>query len=362
MEIGKITQNQLNKMIEDHQDWLADPIRWHKKQLIFTGEDLIGLRFTGDLSGAKFTKTNISFCIFKDVKLFGVRFVSTNASHSVFENCSNPRREIPDEFDATKFTDRDGSDTPGDPTYLIKTKFIDCDFDQFYFEGYHHRLNCIGMEIVNSKFRYLAFTKADWGSGSLLNSEIVKSHCYQSRCHHLKIENSPIAEYAWIESDFTMANIDKIDSYPNSRNNHFRDLNFGLAKLGDVNFTQSKLLKCKFPQTEFINRPTFQNATFEQVEFLQAEMSNSNLMGLKAYDTTFAKSNLSDSDIFSSHLSRSDFSECNLDKCVFLSADLSGAILLNASINETVFERANLSGAQFPDGKQCAAGSIGQCL
>ena len=76
MELRAITQNKLDRMISEHEDWLKDNNKG--SQLVLIGYDLVDLNLkTKDLRYSNFSKSKLVSCDFR----------YSNLSHVDFSNC-----------------------------------------------------------------------------------------------------------------------------------------------------------------------------------------------------------------------------------------------------------------------------------
>ena len=98
-----------------------------------------------------------------------------------------------------------------------------------------------------------------------------------------------------------------------------------------------------------------------------ANLKGANLTSASVTDVFLAGADLSGAglahaDFSRSVLARADLSGANLSNVLFVNADLSGADLTGANLSSTNLTGADLSGAIWPDGRHCAALSVGTCL
>lgn len=106
--------------------------------------------------------------------------------------------------------------------------------------------------------------------------------------------------------------------------------------------------------------------------FARADLSDSNLskvdgfrakfVSAKATNARFDGARLEEADLTKVDLSGASFVDANLRHALFFRANLRGADLTGARMSGADLLNADLSGATWTDGKKvCAEGSIGQC-
>ncbi|MDB5368384.1 MAG: pentapeptide repeat protein [Rhodospirillales bacterium] len=91
---------------------------------------------------------------------------------------------------------------------------------------------------------------------------------------------------------------------------------------------------------------------FARADLRGATLMSNNFEGANFVGADFAGATLSGARLVNADLSSADFTRANL----------MGADLTNANISGADFDRAQLGGTIFPDGRVCAAGSIGRCV
>lgn len=109
----------------------------------------------------------------------------------------------------------------------------------------------------------------------------------------------------------------------------------------------------------------------EQADLRQARLRNSNLSGSQLAGATLSDADLAFADLRSVQLSQATLFNTNLQGADLRGADLSDADLRQANLSFAdlrdadiagmVLDGANLHRALWPDGRQCAPGSVGQC-
>jgi uncharacterized protein YjbI with pentapeptide repeats len=90
--------------------------------------------------------------------------------------------------------------------------------------------------------------------------------------------------------------------------------------------------------------------------------ARADLRGATLMSNNFEGANLAGADLEGATLSGARLVNADLSGADFTRANLMGADLTNANISGADFDRAQLGGAIFPDGRVCAAGSIGSCV
>jgi hypothetical protein len=99
------------------------------------------------------------------------------------------------------------------------------------------------------------------------------------------------------------------------------------------------------------------NANLSRTKFNSTDLSGSRLVS-----ANLMQADLSYTTLNKANLSRANLTGANLNFAEMREADLSGANLRDANLADAVLDGAKLDGATWPDGRVCAANSIGQCL
>jgi uncharacterized protein YjbI with pentapeptide repeats len=96
-----------------------------------------------------------------------------------------------------------------------------------------------------------------------------------------------------------------------------------------------------------VNRMTLANADLRAATLMSNNLEGANLAGADLNGATLSGARLVGANLSGANLTR---------------ANLMGADLRDATIDGADFDRTILSGATWPDGRLCAAGSIGRCV
>jgi len=99
------------------------------------------------------------------------------------------------------------------------------------------------------------------------------------------------------------------------------------------------------------------SANLSRAKFNSTDLSGSSLVAVN-----LAQSDLSYATLNHANLSQANLEGANLNFAEMREADLSGANLRDANLGDAVLDGAKLGQATWPDGRICAANSVGQCL
>ncbi|MFQ5470549.1 MAG: pentapeptide repeat-containing protein [Gammaproteobacteria bacterium] len=118
---------------------------------------------------------------------------------------------------------------------------------------------------------------------------------------------------------------------------------------------------CKKRNADLVNANLI-GAVLKNVSFSQADLSGSQLINADLSYADLSLSNLYGVDLRQSKLIGANLVGSNLGDANLSGADLSFADLSNAILENANLTDANLSNAQWPDGRKCAPGSVGNCF
>jgi hypothetical protein len=102
---------------------------------------------------------------------------------------------------------------------------------------------------------------------------------------------------------------------------------------------------------------SFRNSQLSHADLMNAILTETDMAYANLYQANLSYSNLSHTSLFGSNLTEADLSYADLRN-----ADLAYADLSNAKLGGAELEGARLDKAIWIDGRECAEGSVGECL
>jgi hypothetical protein len=100
---------------------------------------------------------------------------------------------------------------------------------------------------------------------------------------------------------------------------------------------------------------------FDGADLEGANLAGANLFRSSLNDAKLAGANLAGANLLQAKLKNADLSNADLSAARLTGAQLQGADLTDADLTDAKLSGTNLTGAIWPDGKECARGSIGRC-
>jgi uncharacterized protein YjbI with pentapeptide repeats len=133
-----------------------------------------------------------------------------------------------------------------------------------------------------------------------------------------------------------------------------------LANLQRANLSGASLVYSDLDRAD-LTTAKLANANMAPVSAKGANFTSANLLQANLAGSNLSNANFSSAILYNASLSQADLSGANLTGANLSFADLRGAKLTGATLTSAILTSVNLSGATMPDGKVCAANSIGVC-
>jgi uncharacterized protein YjbI with pentapeptide repeats len=392
----RITQQDLNTLIDKHQTWLdlgADPNKPGRLDLSKT--DIAGYNISGRLAYAVFTNCDISFTTIKECVLSYVTFKQCDFRYAHLKECK---------FSDTTFTGcifignkflswGDGEDYKGivfmnclidnclfKNCPIMKFRAQDSQITRCTFDNFKaFKLSVFSdTRITDTNFKQCSFTGEiriiNQPQGIISNvffNKVAFGRLHLSNCN---LSNTNFKEVLAIgSSDIINANINhsdlsQINFADNSNNNELVMQN---AKFAECNLENSSMLNAKLKDCSFVGcnlkSVVLSSSEFTSTKYgsyvIASDCTKIRFSNAKIEHTKFDRSILSGGEFFNTKARRCSFEKADLTGTEFRHCELQMSNFRDAIQNENTFwGGSNVSGSIWFNGKMCSAGSVGQCI
>jgi len=353
------TQDELEKLISKHEQWLANPS--NGTRLVLLGVDLVGLTLSGNLSQAIFRNCQLQGASFLNARLSQSDLMACDLTATLFENViigpgitqihncnlsrmrSNNLRATNGSLMGCAFTGAKLENTSFSSGFIKSCTFADSTLSQFSFAG-------VVIEDIN-------LNRVDFG----MDCSALKAQFYGGSALAIDFSKfTSLEDSSFIGTDFSDGVANDVDfgsnglrakSFQKSKflNSHLSGAKLYDVDFGGVDFTNSDL-------TNTVIKGDLRGATFRHAKLHQAQLA---WINVEACDFSHCQGAIETDNI---RASRADFTQAQLSGSHLAYADLRGANFRGAELKHAILGGADLEGAVWTSGEICAAGSVGRCI
>lgn len=273
------------------------------------------VRFSGDLSGANFSRSKLSNISFINSDISGANF-----SHTELVKVNFLKVVL------------------GESTFE-KSKVYSCCFDasvlscaNFEDAELNDANSLQGVNLQDANLSNAVMNGVNLQSVNLSNANLGDAQLNNANLSYARLTGATGLDTRMAEADLYFANLDNVD--------------FNNIDLSDSILRSSSLRGAAFKKSYF-NRAFLWEANLEGAKFFRSEAVDANFVKVEAAGVEFSMSNVCGSDFSFSKLRNSTFGDTFIDETVFRNADLRNVNFESAEIGATTFDGAYLCGGNF---------------
>lgn len=363
MKKGIIRQEEFDKLLSEHQQWLAGTRQ--VGQLILDNVDLIGLQMRGALDKAILIDCDMTATVFDNCTLTGTELRGCTLSGARLSAVSNLLGDGP------RITDCDFSGSTWSGVRLYDVDLSDvvmtgAEAPNLIVQGGQlSNVTCVDATLTGGKFQDVRLEGCDFTGGDLGGRALIDCDFDDCTLPDLSIaELGLLKENQFIGCDLTGF---KAPQHVFDADTGVTVKSFMNSTLARSDFRAADLRKVTVRGCDFTGGTQLVAANFTGRTLIGCTMDGADARGTifefcRAYKVSFRDCQLDNAKFRLAHLSRAVFGGATLAGTDFQFADLTGADFENAGVApSTVFIGAKLGGATWLDGRRCAAGSTSVC-